>query len=119
AEEALKKKKKASGMLLAAPAAMEEEDNGFVSKLKKAMADKYEEYGEAVADKYNKASDWADLLAEEQKRKRQQTQKEFDMKELSPEYEQLIEDMSMSSPAIGIGKAVKATPELLKQLLKK
>lgn len=112
AEEALKRKKKASGMLLAAPAAMEEEDNSFVSKLKKAMADKYEQYGEAVADKYNKASDWAELLKQKQDERMKKLNPDWETRGSSfgmtpEEYDSMVQDMGMSSPAMGITKAVK------------
>lgn len=99
-----------SGGLAGGSMAMDEENNNnndFVQRLKKALSDKYEEYGEKAGSTYNKMEDWAELLKQEQRQKTEETRKRFGMEPMTEEEQQLIEDIGMSSPSVGITKAVK------------
>lgn len=96
-----------SGGLIGGGMAMDQNDNDFMKRLKKALSDKYEEYGEKAGDAYNKMEDWTNLLEQKQKQQLEDTQKRFGMEPLSEEQQQLIDDIAMSSPAMGITKAVK------------
>lgn len=102
---------------LAGGIAMNQNDNDFMQRLKKALSDKYEEYGEKAGSAYNKMEDWANLLEQKQKQQLEDTQKRFGMEPLPEEQQQLIDDIAMSSPGMGMTKAVKKLgPELLKKL---
>jgi protein-tyrosine-phosphatase len=99
-----------SGGLVGGSMAMDEENgsnNDFVQRLKKALSDKYEEYGEKAGSAYNKMEDWAELLKQKQKEESNKTRKRFGMEPMTEEEQQLIEDIGMSSPAMGITRAVK------------
>ncbi|MFM1781821.1 MAG: hypothetical protein RLZZ181_596 [Pseudomonadota bacterium] len=99
-------------------AALSEENEDFISKLKRGLKEKYSEL-----------EDWERRGREARAEERRRIDKEFlgtnyDERGsefgMSPEeYDQLIQDIGMSSPAMGAAKALKAAPDLVKFLKKK